>query len=113
MLSQRIRRRKLWPAAARTALLASRRSAKWEREAEAKIASHFEAGTLLALRNRRHRDINQGPLCGAGHVSESTGAAIFYPSTWDRVDAGIETRHKMPCFGFARAAIAGCFSKAS
>ncbi len=59
--------------------------------------------------DRGHCDINQGALCGASHVSEIDGtprSVIHRP--WDRVDAGIGTGHKTPCFGYADALV-GCF----
>jgi hypothetical protein len=86
-------------------------AAKWEREAQAEIASHFEAckdnvGAAIA-------DIAisiRGRFAGTSHVSEIDGtprSVIHRP--WDRVDAGIGTGHKTPCFGYACAAMVGCF----
>jgi hypothetical protein len=53
----------------------------------------------------------RGRFAGAGHVSEIDGtprSVIHRP--WDRVDAGIGTGHKTPCFGYACAAMVGwCF----
>ena len=84
-------------------------AAKWERETEAEIASHFEAckdiiGAAIA-------DIAisiRGRFAGASHVSEIDGtprSVIHRPR--DRVDAGIGTGHKTPCFGYACAAMVG------
>ena len=86
-------------------------AANWEREAEAEIASHFEAckdiiGAAIA-------DIAisiRGRFAGASHVPEIDGtprSVIDRP--WDRVDAGIGTGHKTPCFGYTCAAMVGCF----
>src|SRR6266851_3029342 len=52
----------------------------------------------------------RGRFAGASHVSEIDGtprSVIHRP--WDRVDAGIWTGHKTPCFGYACAAMVGCF----
>jgi len=84
---------------------------KWERDAEAEIASHFEAckdiiGAAIA-------DIAisiSGRFVDASHVSEIDGtprSVIHRP--WDRVDSEIGTGHKTPCFGYACAAMVGCF----
>ena len=86
-------------------------AAKWEREAQAEIASHFEAckdnvGAAIA-------DIAisiRGRFAGTSHVSKIDGtprSVIHRP--WDRVDAGIGTGHKTPCFSYACAAMVGCF----
>src|SRR5229473_8288821 len=52
----------------------------------------------------------RGRFAGANHESEINGtprSVIHRP--WDRVDAGVGTGHKTPCFGYACAAMVGCF----
>lgn len=49
-------------------------------------------------------------FAGASHVSEIDGTPrLVIHRPWDRVDAGIGTGHKTPCFGYTSAAMVGCF----